>query len=239
MRSRREDLLANVRRVTRRHPQDLHRRARHRPSGRGLPPGPEARGAARRTCRRRCSSATSSPARAAIRTCCACCRPSSCKEAQVDLLAAALRSDRLNGHLVSMKRFIDLADLDAQHVRDLARARRAARARTRTAGARRQGARPAVPEPVAAHAGLVPGRHGAARRQLASSSRPAGHVAARDALGAVMDGDAAEHVREGIPVLASYCDAIGIRAFAEGANLDARSRRDRLPGRWRRWSTSR
>jgi len=38
-------------------------------------------------------------------------------------------------------------------------------------------------------------------------------------LGAVMDGTAAEHVREGIPVLASYCDALGIRAFADGKDL--------------------
>jgi ornithine carbamoyltransferase len=37
--------------------------------------------------------------------------------------------------------------------------------------------------------------------------------------GAVMDGAAAEHVREGIPVLASYCDALGIRAFAAGRDL--------------------
>lgn len=37
--------------------------------------------------------------------------------------------------------------------------------------------------------------------------------------GAVMNGAAAEHIREGIPVLASYCDALGIRAFAEGRNL--------------------
>jgi N-acetylornithine carbamoyltransferase len=37
--------------------------------------------------------------------------------------------------------------------------------------------------------------------------------------GVVMDGAAAEHVREGIPVLASYCDALGIRAFAEGRDL--------------------
>jgi len=36
---------------------------------------------------------------------------------------------------------------------------------------------------------------------------------------AVMDGMAAEHIREGIPVLASYCDALGVRAFAEGKNL--------------------
>ena len=34
-------------------------------------------------------------------------------------------------------------------------------------------------------------------------------------LGVKMDGAAAEHVREGIPVLASYCDALGIRAFAD------------------------
>ncbi|MBS0379984.1 MAG: N-acetylornithine carbamoyltransferase [Proteobacteria bacterium] len=38
--------------------------------------------------------------------------------------------------------------------------------------------------------------------------------------GVTMDGVAAEHVREGIPVLASYCDALGIRAFADGKNLD-------------------
>jgi N-acetylornithine carbamoyltransferase len=36
---------------------------------------------------------------------------------------------------------------------------------------------------------------------------------------AVMDGAAAEHIREGIPVLASYCDALGVRAFAEGKSL--------------------
>jgi N-acetylornithine carbamoyltransferase len=38
-------------------------------------------------------------------------------------------------------------------------------------------------------------------------------------LGAVMNGAAAEHVREGIPVLAQYCDALGIRAFADGKDL--------------------
>jgi N-acetylornithine carbamoyltransferase len=39
--------------------------------------------------------------------------------------------------------------------------------------------------------------------------------------GVVMDGNAAEHMREGLPVLASYCDALGIRAFADGRSLDA------------------
>jgi len=39
--------------------------------------------------------------------------------------------------------------------------------------------------------------------------------------GAVMSGGAAEHVREAIPVLASYCDVLGLRAFAEGKDLAA------------------
>jgi N-acetylornithine carbamoyltransferase len=39
--------------------------------------------------------------------------------------------------------------------------------------------------------------------------------------GVVMDGAAAEHVREGVPVLASYCDALGIRSFADGKDLTA------------------
>jgi len=34
-----------------------------------------------------------------------------------------------------------------------------------------------------------------------------------------MSGNAAEHVREAIPVLSSYCDALGLRAFAEGKDL--------------------
>lgn len=39
--------------------------------------------------------------------------------------------------------------------------------------------------------------------------------------GVPMTGDAAEHIREAIPVLASYCDALGVRAFAGGRNLEA------------------
>lgn len=37
--------------------------------------------------------------------------------------------------------------------------------------------------------------------------------------GIVMDGVAAEHIREAVPVIASYADAIGIRAFAQRKNL--------------------
>ena len=40
-------------------------------------------------------------------------------------------------------------------------------------------------------------------------------------LGVVMDGAAAEHVREAIPVLSGFCDALGIRAFADGKDLTA------------------
>jgi N-acetylornithine carbamoyltransferase len=39
--------------------------------------------------------------------------------------------------------------------------------------------------------------------------------------GAVMDGDKQEHVREAIPVLAGYADAVGIRSFAGGSDLAA------------------
>jgi N-acetylornithine carbamoyltransferase len=37
--------------------------------------------------------------------------------------------------------------------------------------------------------------------------------------GVVMDGDAAEHVREAIPVLAQYADALAVRCFARGKDL--------------------
>tara|TARA_B100000575_G_scaffold234709_1_gene196318 strand:+ start:492 stop:1493 length:1002 start_codon:yes stop_codon:yes gene_type:complete len=38
--------------------------------------------------------------------------------------------------------------------------------------------------------------------------------------GIVMDGSAAEHIKEAVPVIASYGDAIGIRAFAERKNIE-------------------
>jgi N-acetylornithine carbamoyltransferase len=38
--------------------------------------------------------------------------------------------------------------------------------------------------------------------------------------GIVMDGAAAEHVREAIPVIASYGDAMGVRAFAERRDIE-------------------
>jgi N-acetylornithine carbamoyltransferase len=38
--------------------------------------------------------------------------------------------------------------------------------------------------------------------------------------GIVMDGMAAEHIREAVPVIASYADVLGIRAFAERRSLE-------------------
>jgi N-acetylornithine carbamoyltransferase len=40
-------------------------------------------------------------------------------------------------------------------------------------------------------------------------------------MGAIMNGASAEHIREGIPVLASYADALGVRVFADGKDLQA------------------
>lgn len=37
--------------------------------------------------------------------------------------------------------------------------------------------------------------------------------------GVVMSGGAAEHIREAVPVLESYCDALGIRLFGDGRDL--------------------
>jgi N-acetylornithine carbamoyltransferase len=37
--------------------------------------------------------------------------------------------------------------------------------------------------------------------------------------GVVMDGDAVEHIREAMPVLAQYVDLLGVRCFAEGKSL--------------------
>jgi N-acetylornithine carbamoyltransferase len=39
--------------------------------------------------------------------------------------------------------------------------------------------------------------------------------------GIVMDGEPAEHIREAVPVLASYADVLGIRAFAGGIDLES------------------
>jgi N-acetylornithine carbamoyltransferase len=118
-----------------------------------------------------------------------------------------------------MKRFIDLADFDAVAVRDL------------VALARRLEATPRPHALTGKVLGLLfmnPSLRTLASFQAGMSrlggssfviTPGAGTWKLETELGAVMNGDKAEHIREGIPVLASYSDVLGIRAFAEGVNL--------------------
>src|SRR5581483_1014203 len=126
---------------------------------------------------------------------------------------------RCSGGPSRMKRFLDLAEFEPAEVASLLELARRLQAR---------------PEPRAL-AGKVLGLvfFNPSLRTLASfqsgMSRLGGssfvitpgqgtwHLETR--LGAIMNGAAAEHIREGIPVLASYCDALGIRAFADGKDL--------------------
>ncbi len=54
--------------------------------------------------------------------------------------------------------------------------------------------------------------------------------------GAFMDGAAAEHVREGVPVLARYCKAIALRSFPEGKSWEE-DRQEPFLTAFRRFST--
>ncbi|MFO0839276.1 MAG: N-acetylornithine carbamoyltransferase [Phycisphaerae bacterium] len=54
--------------------------------------------------------------------------------------------------------------------------------------------------------------------------------------GAVMDGDAAEHIKEAAPVLARYCDVLGVRTFA-GLKNAAEDAADALIRAFARYST--
>ena len=118
-----------------------------------------------------------------------------------------------------MKRFVDLADLSRDEVRNLLDLSRRLEA---------------SPEPQAL-AGKILGLvfFNPSLRTLASFQAGMSRLGGTSfvitpgqgtwqletRMGAVMNGAAAEHVREGIPVLASYCDVLGIRAFADGKDL--------------------
>ena len=119
-----------------------------------------------------------------------------------------------------MKHFLDLADLNAEQVGDLL-----------SLATRLE----AQPEPDALH-GKVLGLlfFNPSLRTLASFQSGMARLGGRSFVitpqsswqlehraGVVMNGSAAEHVKEAIPVLASYTDALGIRAFAGGADLAA------------------
>jgi N-acetylornithine carbamoyltransferase len=118
-----------------------------------------------------------------------------------------------------MKRFIDLADFEPVAVRDL------------VALARRLEASPRPTALTGKVLGLLfmnPSLRTLASFQAGMSrlggssfviTPGQGTWKLETELGAVMNGDRAEHIREGIPVLSSYSDVLGIRAFAEGVNL--------------------
>jgi len=119
-----------------------------------------------------------------------------------------------------MKRFVDLAELDTVAVRDL----------VMLATRLEQSPRPqALTGKVLGLLFMNPSLRTLASFQagmarLGGSSfvitPGAGTWNLETKLGAVMNADRAEHIREGIPVLASYSDVLGVRAFAEGVNLE-------------------
>jgi len=119
-----------------------------------------------------------------------------------------------------MRRFLDLADLSAERREAvLARAAQLERAPVRDALSGRVVGlvfmNPSVRTLASMQAGVA---------QLGGSTfvvtpgQGSWKLEHRD--GVVMDGDAAEHVREAIPVLGSYADLLGVRSFAEGRSLD-------------------
>lgn len=119
-----------------------------------------------------------------------------------------------------MKNFIDLADLDPVAVRDLVglAARLEASPRPQALAGKVLGLlfmNPSLRTLASFQAGMA--RLGGSSFVITAG---VGTWQLETKLGAVMNGDRAEHIREGIPVLASYADAIGVRAFAEGVNLE-------------------
>ena len=157
-----ESLLANVRQVSTYIRAQLRDRPGHGHAGRRLPARTARPRAPPRRCRRRCSpknilTGTSGDPHI-LRL-----LPAYILERRARRPAARRARARMSG----MKRFLDLADFSARADARPARARAVAAGRAASRGrspARSSGL--VFLNPVAAHAGLVPGRHGAPRRQL-------------------------------------------------------------------------
>ena len=123
--------------------------------------------------------------------------------------------------LIRMKRFVDLAELGREQVQDLvALATRLERApEPQALGGKVLGLlfmNPSLRTLASFQAGMA--RLGGSSFVI-TPGQGTWQLETRD--GEVMNGAAAEHIREGLPVLASYCDVLGIRAFAEGKDLGA------------------
>jgi N-acetylornithine carbamoyltransferase len=122
---------------------------------------------------------------------------------------------------MSLARFLDLADLEAAEVSDLLAlaARLQRQPEPQVLAGRILGLvflNPSLRTLASFQAGMA--RLGGSSFVITPGQ---GTWALETRLGVRMDGGAAEHIREGLPVLASYCDALGIRAFAEGRDLAA------------------
>jgi len=120
-----------------------------------------------------------------------------------------------------MKRFLDLADLEREAVLELLELARRLETRPepRALAGKILGLvflNPSLRTLASFQAGMA--RLGGSSFVITSGQ---GSWQLETRLGAVMSGAAAEHVREAIPVLASYCDALGLRAFADGRDLAA------------------
>src|SRR5690349_24720958 len=120
-----------------------------------------------------------------------------------------------------MKRFIDLAELDPVAVRDLIglAQRLEASPRPQALAGKVLGLlfmNPSLRTLASFQAGMA--RLGGSSFVITPGQ---GTWNLETRTGAVMNGDRAEHVREGLPVLSSYADVIGIRAFAENIDLKA------------------
>ena len=119
-----------------------------------------------------------------------------------------------------MKEFHDLADMSAEQIQDL----------LTLAGRLQQNPEPrALEGKILALLFMSPSLRTLASFQAAMSRLGGGSFVISPDMsihgletrpGIVMDGVAAEHIREAIPVIASYADALGIRAFAERRSLD-------------------
>jgi N-acetylornithine carbamoyltransferase len=120
-----------------------------------------------------------------------------------------------------MRRFLDLADFSREQVRSLLELARRLEARPEPQALKGKilgllFLNPSLRTLASFQAGMA--RLGGSSFVITPGSGT-WQLETRD--GVVMDGTAAEHIREGLPVLASYCDALGVRAFAEGKDLAA------------------
>src|SRR5258708_36988699 len=194
------------------HSFQLHHRPGHRCAGRRVSLGPEdfpsgqgsAVGAARQepTHRHQRGSAYSAPAAGVHR------ERGPCGSAE-----------RRLGENIRMKRFLSLADFSREQILDLPALAQALQDKPdpRALAGKVLGFvffNPPLRTLASFQAGMA--RLGGSSFVIAPG-QGTWHLETRQ--GAIMKGPAAEHIREGIPVLASYCDALGVRAFAEGKNL--------------------